>query len=530
MKKQLFVLMAVAAASTSLLNAQITTIEAQNGWDIYEAGVYRYGPSFITNDDGSIDAWFAAPGSEYEDCVMCDYETSPTPYFVTNTGFIGQYIEMKRPFIGFTVYSPTWGNNGTQTLRLSIYKWDTNINKTRRSTPLAQRTFSNYNDNDILSVSTENDVELPAGNYVFLVDRASQNAGVYHYPGLNPEFDGCVYIGNTQKAGALRGHVLYDSKKITQYWDQASYQHSEDGGKTWTAEKMVLKPTRHTRDEYSVCDPDVAYWGGYYYAGYTSTENAAGIENHLYVARSKSPEGPWEKWNGDGWGGDKVEPIVEYTPKGGWGIGEPSIIIKDNTVYLYYTYDNGGPTTRLSTAPADSENWPALLELKGTAITKSSSSDHCDVKYVDAARRFLAVNTTKRMSKEAYIQMWQSEDGLNFEPIGDGKMQGILYPSGLHNCGLNGDAQGHIDVNKPQHIAFAYGLDSNGNSRWACWSTFLQPITIKCDAQSGIESVTINNNAPVQMYNMQGIEVDADTQAPGLYILRQGDKTEKIAR
>ncbi|MCM1255880.1 MAG: hypothetical protein NC221_07155, partial [Duncaniella sp.] len=78
MKKQLFVLMAVAAASTSLLNAQITTIEAQNGWDIYEAGVYRYGPSFITNDDGSIDAWFAAPGSEYEDCVMCDYETSPT--------------------------------------------------------------------------------------------------------------------------------------------------------------------------------------------------------------------------------------------------------------------------------------------------------------------------------------------------------------------------------------------------------------------------------------------------------------------
>lgn len=35
---------------------------AQDGWDIFTGSGYRYGPSIIINDDGSIDAWFAAPG------------------------------------------------------------------------------------------------------------------------------------------------------------------------------------------------------------------------------------------------------------------------------------------------------------------------------------------------------------------------------------------------------------------------------------------------------------------------------------
>jgi hypothetical protein len=33
--------------------------KCSSGWDIYKAGTYRYGPCFIINDDGSIDAWFA---------------------------------------------------------------------------------------------------------------------------------------------------------------------------------------------------------------------------------------------------------------------------------------------------------------------------------------------------------------------------------------------------------------------------------------------------------------------------------------
>ena len=40
-------------------------------------------------------------------------------------------------------------------------------------------------------------------------------------------------------------------------------------------------------------------------------ENPEGLCNQLYVARSKNPNGPFEKWNGNGWGGDPA-PIIYY--------------------------------------------------------------------------------------------------------------------------------------------------------------------------------------------------------------------------
>ena len=39
----------------------------ETGWDIYTGGQYRYGPSIIVNKDGSVDAWFAAPGGYHDD-------------------------------------------------------------------------------------------------------------------------------------------------------------------------------------------------------------------------------------------------------------------------------------------------------------------------------------------------------------------------------------------------------------------------------------------------------------------------------
>ena len=59
------------------------SLTAKAGWDIYVAGNdrdggnYRYGPSIIVNDDGSIDAWFSANGDFYEGVYpLYDYFTS----------------------------------------------------------------------------------------------------------------------------------------------------------------------------------------------------------------------------------------------------------------------------------------------------------------------------------------------------------------------------------------------------------------------------------------------------------------------
>ena len=110
--------------------------------------------------------------------------------------------------------------------------------------------------------------------------------------------------------------------------DWFTYRHSDDGGKTWTDEKVVLYPTPGSLDYLSVCDPAVFYYEGYYYIGYTSTidNTNGGLCNSTFLARSENPDGPFEKWNGNGWGGDPW-PIIYYTgPGNGWGEGEPSFV------------------------------------------------------------------------------------------------------------------------------------------------------------------------------------------------------------
>ncbi len=55
---------------------------------------------------------------------------------------------------------------------------------------------------------------------------------------------------------------------------------------------------------------------------------------------------------------------------------------------------------------------------------------------------------------------------------------------------------------------------------------------LKLDASqsSGIDSViNDNDNAPVEWYNLQGVRVNPETAAPGLYLRRQGNKTQKVA-
>ncbi len=44
---------------------------------------------------------------------------------------------------------------------------------------------------------------------------------------------------------------------------------------------------------------------------------------------------------------------------------------------------------------------------------------------------------------------------------------------------------------------------------------------------SGVEDVEIDGNAPATFYNLQGVEMKGEL-APGLYIRRQGNKTEKV--
>ena len=281
--------------------------------------------------------------------------------------------------------------------------------------------------------------------------------------------------------------------------DEFTWRRTSDGGQSWTAEKTVMTGgASGSLDWWSVCDPGAACFDGYYYMGYTSTTNTSssnglqGLENDCFIARSTSPSGPWQRWNGSGWGGN-AQPIIEYTgPSGKWGIGEPSIVVKDQTIYLYYTYDDGGtPVTKVATADRSNPNWPGSLTFHGTAVDKAAlaeaenaaaaglagSYDSCDVKYVEDYDLFYAFHTSWRITAQSRLSVWTSVDGLTFEYLGD--VTGDVVPY-AHNMGVSGDGLGHVNLSRTQYVSYAYspetlpsGVTSRAKGGWSTWWSVL---------------------------------------------------------
>lgn len=262
-------------------------------------------------------------------------------------------------------------------------------------------------------------------------------------------------------------------------WDWFTYRHSDDGGKTWTKEKVVLQPTPDSMDHYSVCDPAVIFFDGYYYIGYTSTivSTNGGINNNGFVARSKNPDGPFEKWNGSGWGGDPA-PIVYYNEDdSAWGAGELSFVELDGTLYCYYTWTcPDGNYTMVSTADATNENWPSTMKYHGMAYKKQADQDSCDVVYVEDYGKFLAFSTYNRFTPNSGIAIFESNDGISFEKVAVIRTGIAQY---CHNMGISKRSDGHIQMNDEIcFIGYAYSSGGPDSGFWGKWATRFQKIKL----------------------------------------------------
>lgn len=272
-------------------------------------------------------------------------------------------------------------------------------------------------------------------------------------------------------------------------YDWITYRFSEDGGKSWGDEKVVLSPTPGTPDYKSVCDPDVFFYDGYYYMGYTGTVNKEGLCNNTFLARSNNPDGPYEKWNGNGWGGDPA-PIIYYEGIDiGWGVGEPSFVVVDDTVYVYNTLDSFSDVfgwvraTQVHTADLTDPNWPSALSYAGITVFRNDSnegseykysdSDSWDVAYLEDSKKFVALATNRRFKDDSCLLYYESDDGVHFERVSELNTNVI---SGCHNCGLMSDGLGHIGEDDTTIIGYAYA--GSGESTWGMWATRFAPVTI----------------------------------------------------
>lgn len=300
------------------------------------------------------------------------------------------------------------------------------------------------------------------------------------YPGQGYRYGPSIIANADGSVDMWFAASCYDGK----HWDQIRYRHSPDGGHTWTKpdDEVVITPTDDSPDKYSCCDPGAIRFGGYYYVGYTSVDNTPGLSNHVFLARSKSPGGPYEKWNGKGWGGAPAV-FLRYTgdPKQ-WGCGEPSFVLKDGKLYAFYTWNEGQLFTNLAVCNDPSaDDWPAHMILKGHVVRHDEhGEDSLDVKYVDSLKRFVAVATNNRIcTVNADVSAWQSADGISWTRA---PFRGVRVQTGAHNMGISGNENGHIDGKTKTFISYAYGWpgkDFTGQDfGWANWATYIDPVTI----------------------------------------------------
>lgn len=319
--------------------------------------------------------------------------------------------------------------------------------------------------------------------------RFTADAGwVIHKPSTDPSkgasINGVYRYGPCLITDEKGGIGMYTASPGNAYaeWDWGRYRYSPDGGKSWDDEVVAVKPTPGQMDAVSTCDPGVFKMGEYYYAGYTSTYEAGGVNNMVFIGRSKNPQGPFnEKWTGSGWSLYESRPAMIYdgNPKS-FGVGEPSFVVKDGTVYMYYNWWDRAPDgseiaqTRVALAEADNENWPATLKEYGVAFEKKhGAEDSSDIKYVEEYDKWIAVNTAHRFADDSFIAVYESDDGLTFAP--STVIRGNIAKF-CHNMGISGDAQGHIKKGAPIYIAYAY---STAADSWANWYTRMHKVTMK---------------------------------------------------
>lgn len=254
-------------------------------------------------------------------------------------------------------------------------------------------------------------------------------------------------------------------------WDYICYRHMDIDG-NWSDEQIVLKPTPGSKDCYSVCDPGVIYYDGYYYIGYTGTCSQDGLRNQVFVARSDKPNGTYEKWNGSSWGGSP-EPIIKYEGEY-WGVGEISFVKQadEEKMFCYYSYKSGNEdSTRVSKVDLV-EDWPLTIRYRGVSFRKDPEECSSDVVYLKDKNIYLAFSIGKRMSKKSRILVHYSYDGKYFEFLDEYKDVIEQY---AHNMGISKHLDGHIELTDNLFIAYAYSNDN----KWGRWKTNMHEIEIK---------------------------------------------------
>lgn len=233
--------------------------------------------------------------------------------------------------------------------------------------------------------------------------------------------------------------------------DVIRYAWSNDGRK-WSTPTQVVGVS-NTTIERNACDPSVVRYQApgdsqpYYYLFYSGT--GIDIQTLMFVARSKSINGPYAKWTKNNtWqiNAHNPKPIIyPANPKPDteaekwYGAGQQTVVVLNNKLYSWYSDTTKQPAPgwqifmRTATVPTE---WSAP---QGTNIVNPS----VEVKYDDRKKQFLMYYIEYDHHPLSSLVQRYSYDGLNWYPS-EIVCNSDCFPHYSHNVGISGDAYGHI--------------------------------------------------------------------------------------
>ncbi|MEI8272826.1 MAG: T9SS type A sorting domain-containing protein [Paludibacter sp.] len=100
---------------------------------------------------------------------------------------------------------PSWTNN-IGNLTMTLYKWNSDYATSVAGTPIATKTFINFNDNSKLALTFP---QQPAGDYIWVMNNGTEMAGVWKWTdGVNTSVS---YFNGVQVTGSYESEISYGS-------------------------------------------------------------------------------------------------------------------------------------------------------------------------------------------------------------------------------------------------------------------------------------------------------------------------------
>lgn len=119
-------------------------------------------------------------------------------------GAAGLKFTATAPFAAINATCPSWGDNmGNITFRL--YKWNADYSQSIAGTPIATKTFINFNDNSKIALSFN---QQTAGEYIWVLSNGTQEVGVWKW--TDSMYPAASFFAGKQVTGAYESEIAYN--------------------------------------------------------------------------------------------------------------------------------------------------------------------------------------------------------------------------------------------------------------------------------------------------------------------------------